>query len=122
MNKDVQKVDGKLELTVQVLICTDYSVYLLHQSIVESSLTLPLSSLAGQRLKDDEIYYINNARRRRRRRRRNANQEAVINHMKDYYTEVMDQVNERYQNSFTDDPYLNINIELAGFYIAMVSA
>ena len=45
---------------------------------------------------------------------------AVVQHIKAYYTEVMDQVNERYQNSFKNDPYLNINIELVGFYIAMV--
>lgn len=53
-------------------------------------------------------------------RRSNSKENAVVKHIKDYYAEIMDQVNERYRNSFKNDPYLNINIELAGFYIAMV--
>lgn len=109
--KGLLRVAGKLELNVQVLICTDYSIYQLHESIVTAAGTWSAPSAMKRAA-------VNKHNRRLIDER--AKEKAIIEHIKAYYTEVMDQVNERYRNSFTNDPYLNINVELVGFYIAMV--
>lgn len=90
---------------MQVLICTDYSIYKLHESIVSSA------NKWQPYLKRRELIGAFDW----------SKEDTVVEHIKTYYTEVMDQVNERYHNSFKNDPYLRINIELAGFYIATVS-
>lgn len=100
-------MNAKLELTVQVLIVTDYSIYQLHESI-----------LSGQHSNDERKHQLLSQKPNLRSSRAN-NENPIVQHIKAYYTEVMDQVNERYLNSFRTDPILNINIELVGFYIAM---
>ena len=104
------RVHSKLELNVQVLICTDYSIYKLHESIVVAKAAAASSSSSFNSLR-----IVGRAQQKMQ-----ITENPVITHIKAYYTEVMDQVNERYRDSFKSDPYLNINIELVGFYIALV--
>lgn len=83
----------KLELNIQVLICTDYSVFQLHANILSHN-NWTLSDMNQKQI--------------------------VVQHIKQYYITIIKDVNERYQNSFKDDPLLNIKLAISGFIIATV--
>jgi hypothetical protein len=85
----------KLFLNIQILICTDYSIYKLHKKILENKHVNNMNC----EINDDSI------------------RESIIN----YYKLIINDVNARYYMSFKDDTDLSFSISITDFYIATVS-
>ena len=78
------------------MICTDYSIYKLHESILFSN--------------DWDNWGDGNK----------TSQTTVINHIKAYYTQIINDVNTRYKVSFDEHSYFDMNIVISDFLIATV--
>lgn len=90
----VRNLDAKpYEFYVEILLVTDFSVYQMHEKILSAKKWNKNSSTSP---------------------------DLIINHIKTYYTEVIDQVNQRFETSFSQDPYLQIKILISQFYISEV--
>ncbi|CAF1015162.1 unnamed protein product [Brachionus calyciflorus] len=76
---------------VELLIVTDYSVYKMHEKIINSKKWNKYNE------KDERL---------------------VVNHIKTYYTEIINQVNQRFEASFKDDPDIRIKISISNFFIS----
>lgn len=81
------------EFYVEILLVTDYSVYQMHKNIISN---------------------------KKWNKNVSNNSELVINHIRTYYTEIINQVNERFQASFSHDPEFDIKIIISQFYISEV--
>lgn len=90
----------KLKFNIEVLICTDYSIYKLHESILFSN--------------DWDNWGDGN-------KTSLTSQTTVVNHIKAYYTQIIADVNTRYKTSFSTHSYFEINIVIADFLIATVN-
>lgn len=91
----VHCLDAKpLQFYVEILLVTDFSVYQMHEKILSSKKWNQNSP---------------------------SNPELVINHIKTYYTEVINQVNQRFETSFSTDSDLQLKILISQFYISEVN-
>jgi hypothetical protein len=90
----VNENSNKLFLNIQILICTDYSIFKMHKQMLENKRL----NNKNCEINDDSI------------------KESIIT----YYKQIINDVNARYRMSFKDDSDLSFSISISDFYIATV--